>query len=226
MIKDGWFIGLTGFGGVALAQKRIFKLKEGRIIDGVAGGLAEYVGVEALWVRIAWAVLALAGGIGVIAYILAMYLFPRVEAGETVVRERAARPAGTLVVGLILLAVGAMIVLRALGVLNYGFWGAWHVAWIVLWPLSLIGGGLFLLYIYWRQGAEGTRVFRRLGWDKMVMGVCSGLGEFLKIDTGLVRLVFALLIILSRGVALIVYIALGLMTPEAKEGIEEPPPQA
>ena len=188
-------------------------------------GLAEYVGVEALWVRVAWAVLALAGGIGVVAYVLAMYFFPRAEPGEEAARERTARSAGTLVVGLILVAVGAMIVLRAFGVLHYGFWGAWHVAWVVLWPLSLIGGGLFLLYIYWRQGAEGTRVFRRLGWDKMVMGVCSGLGEFLKIDISLVRLVFALLIILSRGVALIVYIALGLMTPEAKEGTEEPPRQ-
>ena len=210
---------------MALTQKRIYKLKEGRIIDGVCGGLAEYVGVEALWVRVAWAVLALAGGIGVVAYVLAMYFFPRAEPGEEAARERTARSAGTLVVGLILVAVGAMIVLRAFGVLHYGFWGAWHVAWVVLWPLSLIGGGLFLLYIYWRQGAEGTRVFRRLGWDKMVMGVCSGLGEFLKIDISLVRLVFALLIILSRGVALIVYIALGLMTPEAKEGTEEPPRQ-
>jgi phage shock protein C len=181
--------------------------------------------VEAVWVRVAWAVLALAGGIGIVAYILAMYFFPRAEVGEAVVRERTVRPAGTLVVGLILLAVGAMIVLRAIGILDYGFWGAWHVAWVVLWPLSLIGGGLFLLYIYWRQGAEGTRVFRRLGWDKMVMGICSGLGEFLKVDPSLVRLVFALAIILSRGVALIVYIALGLMTPEVKEDIDETPPQ-
>jgi phage shock protein PspC (stress-responsive transcriptional regulator) len=132
---------------------------------------------------------------------------------------------GTLVVGLILLAVGATIVLRAVGILDYGFWGAWHVAWVILWPLSLIGGGLFLLFLYWRQGSKDSPAFRRLSWDKMAMGVCSGLGEFLRIDPNLLRLAFALVIILSRGVALIVYIAIGLLTPEAREEIEESPPQ-
>lgn len=169
--------------------------------------------------RIAWAILALAGGIGIVAYVMAMYLFPRAEAGQGVVRQRTRGPTGMLVVGIILLAVGAAIVLRAIGVLDYGFWGAWHVAWVVLWPFSLIGGGLFLLFIYWKQGAEGARAFRRLGWDKMVMGVCSGLGEFLKVDANLVRLAFALLIILSRGIGLIVYFAIGLMTPEITDEV-------
>jgi phage shock protein PspC (stress-responsive transcriptional regulator) len=204
--------------------KRVYKLREGRVIDGVCGGFADYIGVETIWVRIAWAVLALAGGIGIVAYVLAMYFFPRAEAGEGTPRERAQRPTGTLVVGLILLGVGATIVLRAIGVLDYGFWGAWHVAWVITWPLSLIGGGLFLLFIYWRQGAEHAWVFRRLGWDKMVLGVCSGLGELLKTDPNLVRLAFALLIVLSRGIGLIVYVAIGLMTPEAKEETGKPTP--
>jgi phage shock protein PspC (stress-responsive transcriptional regulator) len=168
-------------------------------------------------VRIAWAASALAGGIGILAYIMAMYLFPRAETVESAAQVRPHRPKGALVVGLILLAVGIIIVLRAIGILDYGFWGAWKVAWAVLWPLSLIGGGMFLLYLYWRQGAEGEGVFRRPGWDKMVMGVCSGLGELMKIDPAIVRLGFALVVVLSRGVALIVYVAIGLMTPEAKE---------
>jgi phage shock protein PspC (stress-responsive transcriptional regulator) len=176
-------------------------------------------------VRIAWAVLALAGGIGIVAYLLAMYLFPRAEPGESKMRERGKRSTGTLVVGLILLAVGAAIVLRAVGILDYGFWGAWDLAWLVLWPLALIGGGLFLLFIYWKQGSKGSADFRRLGWDKMVMGVCSGLGKTLKVDPNVLRLAFALLIILSRGVGLIVYVAIGLLTPEAREEAEEPGPR-
>jgi phage shock protein PspC (stress-responsive transcriptional regulator) len=202
-----------------LAQiKRVYKLKEGRIIDGVCGGFAEYVGVEAIWVRVAWAILALAGGIGVVAYGLAMYFFPRAEPGEIKSPVRGHRSAGPLVAGLILLAVGAAIVLRAVGILDYGFWGAWHIAWVILWPLSLIGGGLFLLLVYWRQSSAGSSRFRRLGWDKMVMGVCSGLGEFFKVDPNLVRLAFVLLIILSRGIGIIVYIVIGLLTPEVQEG--------
>jgi phage shock protein C len=198
--------------------KRVHKLKEGRIIDGVCGGFAQYLGVESVWVRVGWALLALAGGIGIAAYLLAMYFFPRAETVQVKAPARIQRSAGPLVAGLTLLVVGAAIVLRAVGVLNYGFWGAWHIAWVILWPLSLIGGGLFLLLVYWRQSSEGSPRFRRVGRDKMVMGVCSGLGEFLKVDPNLVRLAFALLIILSRGVGLIVYVVIGVLTPEAKEG--------
>jgi phage shock protein C len=209
---------------VVLAQvKRISKRREAKIIDGVCGGFADYVGVEAVWVRIAWAILVLAGGMGLVAYLLGMYFFPRAEPRTAVPQETVRRSKGTLAVGLILLAVGVTIILRAIGILDYGFWGAWHVAWVVLWPLSLIGGGLFLLFIYWRQGTEGKRVFKRPVWDKMVLGVCSGLGRFLKVDPNLVRFAFALLIILSRGVGLIVYLAVGLITPEATEDMAEPP---
>lgn len=206
-------------GGATLAEiKKVYKLKEGRIIDGVCGGFARYIGVESIWVRVAWAILALAGGIGIVAYLLAMYFFPRGEPAKVTPPVPTRRSAGPLVAGLILLAVGATIVLRAVGILDYGFWGAWHLAWVILWPLSLIGGGLFLILIYWRQGSDGHSGFRRVGWDKMVMGVCSGLGQFLKVDSSVVRLAFALLIILSRGVGLIVYIVIGLLTPEVQEG--------
>jgi len=197
--------------------KRVYKLKEGRIIDGVCGGFAVYLGVEPIWVRIGWAILALAGGIGIVAYLLAMYLFPRAETAEVKPPVRVQRSAGPLIAGLILIGVGAAIVLRAIGILDYGFWGAWHVAWVILWPVALIGGGLFLILVYWRQSSPGFPKFKRPGWDKMVLGVCSGLGRYLKIDPNVIRLAFALLIILSRGIGLIVYLVIGFLTPEAQE---------
>jgi phage shock protein C len=206
--------------------KRVHKLKEGRIIDGVCGGLAAYLGVEAVWVRVGWAILALAGGIGIVAYILAMYLFPRGEAEEVKPPVRVQRSAGPLIAGLVLIGVGAAIVLRALGILDYGFWGAWHIAWVISWPIALIGGGIFLLLVYWRQSSPGSTKFRRPGWDKMVLGVCSGLGRYLKVDPNIVRLAFALLIVFSRGVGLIVYLVIGFLTPEVGEGELGTPPGA
>jgi phage shock protein PspC (stress-responsive transcriptional regulator) len=206
--------------------KRVYKLKEGRIIDGVCGGFAAYIGVEAVWVRVGWAILALAGGIGIVAYLLAMYLFPRAETGDAGPPVRAKRSAGPLIAGLILIGVGAAIVLRAVGILDYGFWGAWHIAWVILWPIALIGGGLFLLLIYWRQTSATSPKFRRVGWDKMVLGVCGGLSRLLKTDPNIVRLAFALLIILSRGVGLVVYLVIGLLTPEVDEGESLTPPSA
>lgn len=190
------------------------------MVDGVCGGFAGYVGVDPLWVRIGWALACLAGGIGILAYLLGMYLFPRSETEEAGPETRPARSVGPLIAGIVLLGVGALIVLRAVGVLRYGFWGAWDIAWVVLWPLSLIAGGLFFLYVYWRQGTKGYSKFRRLGWDRMLFGVCSGLGEYFRVDPNVVRFAFALLIVLSRGVGLIIYVLIGLLTPEVKDEAE------
>ena len=190
------------------------------MIDGVCRGFAGYIGVDPLWVRIVWALACLAGGIGILAYLLGMYLFPRAEPDEPRPETQAVRSVGPLIAGIILLTVGALIVLRAVGILRYGFWGAWDIAWVVLWPLSLIAGGLFFLYVYWRQDPHGVSKFRRLGWDRMLFGVCSGLGEYFRVDPSVIRFAFALLIILSRGVGLIVYVLIGLLTPEAKDEAE------
>ena len=116
-----------------------------------------------------------------------------------------------------MIVVGVLLVLRAVGVVNYGFWASWHVAWVILWPLSLIAGGLFLLFVYWRQGAGDKPALRRPEAEKMVLGVCAGLGEYFRTDPNFVRFLLALAIILSRGVALVVYIVIALLTPEAKQ---------
>jgi phage shock protein C len=187
------------------------------MIDGVCGGFAEYLGVQTVWIRIGWALLALAGGIGAVAYLLAMYLFPRSES-EAPAEPMGRRSPAPLVAGVILLAVGILLVLRAVGVLDYGFWGAWDVAWRVLWPLCLVGGGLLLLLVYMRSGTQTGTPVTRPAEERMVMGVCAGLGRYLKVDANLLRFLFALLVVLSRGLALLVYVVLGLLTPEGERG--------
>jgi phage shock protein PspC (stress-responsive transcriptional regulator) len=198
-------------------MKRIHKVRQGRIIDGVCGGVALYAGIDAIWVRVAAIALGLAGGIGVIAYLVAMYLFPRDEAEPAVAQPLQRKPSGVLLVGALLLGIGIMIVLRLTGVLEYGFWGAWHLAWVVLWPLSLIGGGLLLLFVYWRETSQGAPALRRSAQDKMLLGVCGGLGHYFKLDANIVRFIFALVILLSRGVGLLVYILIGLLAPSSTD---------
>ncbi|MFH1220769.1 MAG: PspC domain-containing protein [Candidatus Eisenbacteria bacterium] len=197
--------------------KKIHKVRQGRVIDGVCGGVAVFTGIDAIWVRIAWVALALAGGIGVIAYIIGMYLFPRHESEDVVEQPLSKKASGVLLVGAVLLGLGVMIVLRLTGVLEYGFWGAWHLAWVVLWPLTLIGGGLLLLFVYWRETSQGIPGLKRTAEDKMLIGVCGGLGRYFKIDPNIVRFVFALIILLSRGVGLLIYVVIGLLAPSATD---------
>ncbi len=60
-----------------MEERKLYKINQGKIIDGVCGGIAEYFGVDATIVRVAWIVLALAAGSGVLAYVLAALIMPR-----------------------------------------------------------------------------------------------------------------------------------------------------
>lgn len=57
-------------------EKRLYKSKENRMLDGVCGGIAEYFNFDPTIVRLAWAIFSLAGGSGVLAYIIALIIIP------------------------------------------------------------------------------------------------------------------------------------------------------
>lgn len=60
--------------------KRITRSRTDRMIAGVAGGLASYLGVDPLIVRIAFIVLTLLNGFGVMLYIVMWLLVPNEDA--------------------------------------------------------------------------------------------------------------------------------------------------
>ncbi|MBM3326291.1 MAG: PspC domain-containing protein [Calditrichaeota bacterium] len=57
--------------------KRLFRSNENRVIAGICGGLGEYFSIDPVAVRLAWIVLILFGGSGILLYILAWLLMPR-----------------------------------------------------------------------------------------------------------------------------------------------------
>jgi phage shock protein PspC (stress-responsive transcriptional regulator) len=56
--------------------KRLYRLKDGRLVAGVCTGLAAYVGVDATLVRLAVALLTAFGGLGVLLYLCAWIVIP------------------------------------------------------------------------------------------------------------------------------------------------------
>lgn len=52
-------------------MKKLYKSKTDKKIFGVCGGIAEYFNIDSTLVRLAWAVLIVCFGTGVLAYILA-----------------------------------------------------------------------------------------------------------------------------------------------------------
>ena len=59
---------------------------------------------------------------------------------------------------------------------------------------------------------EEKRLYRSND-DKMIAGVCGGLGKYFSIDTTIVRLVFVVLMLLG-GPGLLLYIILWIITPQ------------
>lgn len=71
-------------------------------------------------------------------------------------------------------------------------------------------------------GDDGVRRLRR-SRDRMVAGVAGGIAEYVDIDPTIVRLVFALLLILGAGITWpLVYLLLWILMPEAPEGTVTP----
>ena len=57
-------------------MKRVYKLEEGKKICGVAGGVAEYFGIDPTLVRVFWALAVAVWGVGLVAYIVCAFVFP------------------------------------------------------------------------------------------------------------------------------------------------------
>lgn len=70
-----------------MTHKRLTKSRDDRMIAGVCGGLAEYFGIDTVLVRIAFVLLGLFGGGGVIAYIVMMLIMPEPSMSDTAPTE-------------------------------------------------------------------------------------------------------------------------------------------
>lgn len=108
---------------------------EDKVVAGVCGGLGRYFGVDPVWFRVAFVVLTLGGGSGILVYLLAWLLIPEQRPGESLGRGRSSMD-GSIVVGVALVAIGLMLLVNTL------------VPWFdrVMWPLVVIAAGLALLY--------------------------------------------------------------------------------
>ena len=57
--------------------KKLYKSRRDVKIDGVCGGLAEYLSLDPTLVRLVWALLVVFGGGGILLYIICMIFMPR-----------------------------------------------------------------------------------------------------------------------------------------------------
>ena len=62
-------------------SKRLYRIREGRVVAGVCAGIAAYFGIDPTLVRLAFAVFTIFGGAGVLIYLIAWIVIPE-EGGD------------------------------------------------------------------------------------------------------------------------------------------------
>ena len=128
-----------------MQQTRLMRSETDRMIAGVCGGLAAYLGVDPVLVRLAFVILLLASGIGLAIYVILWVVIPtparaqpesrlldETEAGDPAAFKTRFSPAAT--VGVLLILFGAFFLLSQIGGLPD-----------TIWPIILIAAGLFYL---------------------------------------------------------------------------------
>lgn len=140
-----------------LPQRRLYRSADGRMLGGVARGLAGHLGLPVLWIRLAFLAMFMWGdGLGVLLY-AAFWVFVPLGVGgstghhsffETLAdgSRRLRKPDKGAVSGLIALAVGAGIFISQLRV------GGANGRYV--WPTLLVGAGVVLV---WRQADNARR---------------------------------------------------------------------
>ncbi len=144
---------------------KLYRSRNDKMIGGVCGGLGQYLGIDSIFVRLFFVLLALGDGIGVFIYVVLWLVVPRegragemateetIRAGAGEIAERARtlgndlrqavhrpNPQAGLIVGVALIVLGVVFLLQSLNI-------AW-LHWLdfdVLWPVLLIVGGVALL---------------------------------------------------------------------------------
>jgi signal transduction histidine kinase len=142
--------------------RKLYRSSEGRMVGGVARGLAGHLGLPVLWVRALFVVLAFFNGIGVLLYAVFWFFVPLGVGGVAMAKEPrdarswlgGKRPDKGQIMALVALAVGTGILVDNLNL------GAANRA---VWPLLVIGLGVALV---WRQ-ADNARKAR---WVEMSHG--------------------------------------------------------
>ncbi|GGX85122.1 ATP-binding protein [Streptomyces hiroshimensis] len=156
--------------------RKLYRSAEGRMLGGVARGLAGHLGLPVSWVRLVFVALLLAQGMGAVLYAVFWFVVPLgvggVEAPRPVPAETGAdgrrrlfarKPDRGQVVALVALVIGAGIFVDNL---HLGRADAY------IWPLLLVGAGVALV---WRQADNARRAhWMEVGRSKRVLPLARG----------------------------------------------------
>jgi phage shock protein C len=141
-------------------MKRLYKSQRNKIIAGVCGGIAEYLDVDPVLVRIIAVLFFFTGGATLIAYIIGVIIMPQQPSQAPIaidptqpqsassiqdVSTKGNDKIGSLIIGIIMIVFGLHFLLRNIPFFHPYYWWFWDMGWKFFWPSVLILVGLFVI---------------------------------------------------------------------------------
>lgn len=190
-------------------HRKLFRTTDGKMLGGVAGGLAEYFGVNPIITRLLFIGLVIFGGSGILLYLLLWMIIPRDPFPTLSFDDTEERSSG-----------GFAVFMKATGV---ALLLALTVTWATDAPFLIpfvIGMGLGLYY-FGRGNEEGLSLAERFelyrSSDRKILGVFGGLAERFEMDPTVMRVIGVGLIFLTSGAAIPLYFLYALLIPKEDE---------
>lgn len=193
---------------------KLYRSKQNRVIAGVCGGIAEYLNIDPLIIRIGWIATAFFAGAGIIAYIAAIFIIPENSGQESEPRRGLLTSESSKQWGIVLIVVGSILLLGQIGILDYYFFRNFH--WQTFLALLLVGYGVYLIVNTKSHSdadakkeeapRKNEKSFYRVAEGKMIAGICTGIAEYFNMDVTVVRLIWVLSTLASGGLPIAIYI--------------------
>jgi phage shock protein C len=123
-------------------QRVLRRSQRERVVAGVCGGLGRYLAIDPVLLRIAFVILALANGLGLIAYVVAWVAIPEERPGQPLgPTPETRRETGRLVLGGALVVLGLVLLLDRLAPdLDKLFW-----------PVAVVAVGVAIMLVGLRR---------------------------------------------------------------------------
>ena len=207
--------------------KKLYKSQRDRMIGGVCGGISEYLDIDSTIVRIVFVLMALFGGSGIIIYIAGLLIIP--EDGAVQTKDvKVEKKSNIGFWGALLIILGIVFLISDFGFRGLNHFWMWHGFRGMFIPIILIALGAWLLLRPSKgkdisgestdssstESGDSIKLTRSV-YDRKISGVCGGLGEYFKIDSTIVRILWIIGSLATGGFGVLAYIILIIALPES-----------
>jgi phage shock protein PspC (stress-responsive transcriptional regulator) len=116
--------------------RRLYRSNSDKVLGGVSAGLGDYFGIDPVWIRIAFVLLTVGGGSGIVIYLIMWILIPAAPEGYVPQPGKVGGLPGTVIIGLVFIVMGSIALVNTIA------------PWLgqYFWPLAFVGGGLALVF--------------------------------------------------------------------------------